>query len=726
VRFPYLHKGEVLNQRRSSKKPFIAIVIVLAIAVVAAIQYGLLPGAGEPSIFGSKGTPVPTRVPLDVQAKNTVNQFISAWQSSDYDAMYALVSSLAQEATPKDRFKTRYQSIKSGMSMTALKVDQGALEWPGKPNTEIGLEASVPITVTMSSSRFGDLVEQKYLQLTRDDTGWRVKWEPSLILNGLRADNVVRVDTEDPVRGTILDRKGRVLAGQGKILSIGLIPGSIKDEAAMLVAVSEYLGIDKDAIKAKYANAKPDWWVPLRDLSMDRMDEAKKKLGGIAGVVLREKDARVYPEKQLASQVLGYCSSVTAEDLQKLATRGYEDGDLVGRVGIESWAEEILAGKKGGKMVIADTNGVVERVVAERPAVAGGRVQLTIDIDLQRKAEQALGDRASSVVLLDAKTNAILALASHPTFDPNSFVVGISDDEWKKLSEDKRYPFQNRPALSAYPPGSIFKVVTTAAALEKGGFVAGSPFTCTGQWTAPGGLKMGCWVLSGHGNIDLAEGLTESCDVVFYEVSQALNKQDPNLLSSYARQFGLGKATGVVGLLEAEGTVPDSAWKETNMKQEWFVGDAANLAIGQGYLETTPLQMANLYSSLANDGIMRNPVLVSLADDGTTSKKYQADQTGQLPVSSANLKIIREAMKRVTGSPKGTAYYAFEGFKTPTAGKTGSAENQNAQAHAWFAGYAPADQPQVVVLAMVEGGEHGAEVAAPLGRQLLEAYFAQK
>jgi penicillin-binding protein 2 len=536
----------------------------------------------------------------------------------------------------------------------------------------------------------------------------------------------VRVESENPICGTIVDRKGRVLAGQGSVLSIGLIPGSIKDEAAMLTAVSQYLGIDKDSIKAKYANAKPDWWVPLRDLSLDRLEEAKKKLGGLDGVVLREKAARVYPGKQLAAQIVGYCSAVTADDLTKLSAKGYEDGDFVGRVGIESWAEETLAGKKGGKIVIADANGQVERVVAERPAVAGGRVQLTIDLDLQRKAEDSLGDRAGSVVLLDSKTNAILAMASHPGFDPNSFVVGISDDEWKKLSEDGRFPFQNRPALSAYPPGSIFKVITTAAALEKGNFVSGCPFTCTGQWTAPGGLKMGCWVLTGHGNIDLAEGLTESCDVVFYEVSQALNELDPNLLSNYARQFGLGKATGVVGLLEAEGTVPDPTWKSSNIKQEWYTGDAANLAIGQGYLETTPLQMANLYASLANDGIMRNPVLVARVDDGATGKHYQAEQTGKLPVSSANLKIIREAMKRVTASPKGTAYYAFEGFKTPTAGKTGSAENQNVQAHAWFAGYAPADQPEVVVLAMVEGGEHGAEVAAPLGRKLLEAYFAQK
>ena len=686
------------------------------------MQMGLL--SSMPTVW-PRVTRGPTPVRQPVLAAEAGRAFLDAWQKGDYHGMYALVSQASQTSHDRDHFVGRYQDITEGVQISATKADSGALSWPGSPGKAIDTQATLPFTVTMTSSRFGDIVEQNSLPLVRDTSGWRVDWKPSLILNGLADDNVVKVIPDDPVRGAILDRKGRVLAGEGSLLSVGLVPGKITDEAEVLSALSSYLGMDKETIKARYANAKPDWWVPLRDLPIDRKDEAKGKLGGIDGIMLQEKPSRVYPEKELAAHVVGYVSPVTADDLQKLAGQGYEDGDFIGRTSIEAWTETTLAGKKGGKLVIQDGNGDVVRTVAERPAVPGGQVHLTLDIDLQRKAEQILGDRVGSVIMIDARDNSILAMASHPGFDPNSFIIGMSDAEWKKLSDDQRHPFQNRAALSTYPTGSIFKVVTMAAALEKGGFVPTSPFHCPGHWTAPGGREMACWVPSGHGDLTLFDALVESCNVTFFQLGQALNDKDPNSLPSFASQFGLGKATGVVGLVEAGGTVPDPEWKQQTLNQPWYVGDAVNLAIGQGYLEATPLQMANLYSALAANGVLRRPVLVSSVDDGGAGEHYQADEIGQLPASAETLKTIRQAMVRVTSDPKGTGYFAFQGYGVSTAGKTGSAENENPEAHAWFAGYAPADNPQVVVVAMVEGGEHGGQVAAPLGRQLLEAYFGK-
>lgn len=718
-------------------RPLTVILLLIVIVGVAAVWTGALPLPKNLPVIGVVGTPTPIPLPQHVLAAQAGRMFLDAWERGDYDGMYELLSEASRAAYTKERFVGRYRAIAEGALVTSVKVDSGELQWWGKPAKPIDTQATLPFEAAVSSARFGDIVERNDLYLVRESfqekgesfqrkdelEGWRVEWKPELIFKGLTDDTVVRVIPENPIRGAILDRRGRVLAGEGTVLSIGLIPGKIKDEDKVLSALSDYLGIDRSEIKARYANAQPDWWVPLRDLPMERLEEARGKLSGIDGIVLRETPSRVYPEKETAAHILGYVSAVMGEDLERLASKGYEDGDLVGRAGIEAWAETSLAGKKGGQAVILDEEGEVLRTIAERSAVAGGQVHLTLDLDLQRKAEQILGDRAGSVVLMDVRDNSILAMASRPAFNPNSFVLGMPDAEWKMLSEDKRFPFQHRAALSAYPPGSIFKVITMAAALERGGFEPGDGFHCTGQWTAPGGLRMGCWVLDGHGDVTLSDGLVTSCDTVFYEIGQSLDAQDPNLLPDFARQFGLGDATATVGLLEAEGTVPDATWKQKAVGNPWVVGDAINMAIGQGFVETTPLQMANLYSALAADGVRRRPVLVSRVDDGAEGQRYQAEEVGRLPVSDVTLQTIREAMKRVTGDPKGTAFYAFEGFSVPTAGKTGSAENQNPEAHAWFAGYAPADAPEVVVVVMVEGGEHGAEVAAPLGRQMLEAYF---
>jgi penicillin-binding protein 2 len=234
---------------------------------------------------------------------------------------------------------------------------------------------------------------------------------------------------------------------------------------------------------------------------------------------------------------------------------------------------------------------------------------------------------------------------------------------------------------------------------------------------------MGDWKPEGHGALDLQQGLVESCDIVFYEISKKLDSMDAKLLPQWARLYGLGERTGTAGLDEVPGTVPDPDWKRQNHNQEWFGGDTINLGIGQGFMEATPLQMANVYAALANGGELRTPVLVQRVGEGASAQEYKADVKRRVPGSAATLSTIREAMKKVASSEKGTAYYAFRNFAVPTAAKTGSAENQGPKAHAWFAGYAPADQPEMVVLIMVEGGEMGGEVAAPIGRQVLEAYF---
>jgi penicillin-binding protein 2 len=232
---------------------------------------------------------------------------------------------------------------------------------------------------------------------------------------------------------------------------------------------------------------------------------------------------------------------------------------------------------------------------------------------------------------------------------------------------------------------------------------------------------MGDWVKTGHGRLDLTEGLAESCDIVFYEAGMSLYRADPNALTQMAQQFGLGASTGINGIADVAGTLPGPEWKQKTQNDGWYPGDAANFAIGQGFFEATPLQMANAYTTLLRGGVHQTPVLVKrLLRPNQDPQEFQAKELNKISLKPDTLATIREAMRRVTQTPRGTAFYAFQGYRIPTGGKTGSAENQGPQAHAWFAGYGPFDNPSVVVIAMVEGGEMGGVVAAPLGRQAFE------
>lgn len=714
-----------MRPQRSSRFPLVLVGLLILFGALAFTGRALLSGesglAPLDRVAGS-ATATPTgQDPLQV-----ARQYFELWNAGRYEEMYAMLSEASRAETTQDRFVTRYRNITTGIGITSIQADFRSPQ-PDTATPVAGQQKALKVlfVVVMEAPSLGKFSDENELRLVLEEGKWRIDWSPSLIFKDLTSENSVRLLPAEPSRGAIVDRNGKPLAAQGKVLTVGVVPGAMKEEDRALSALSSYLGVKPEAIKARYANARPDWWVPLRDLSLDRRDEAKSKLGNIAGVELREKEARVYPNGLIAAHIVGYMSAVNADDLKTLSAKGYEEGDSIGRAGIEAWAEETLAGQKGGKLIIVGQDGSMIRTVAERQAMPGQNVQLTIDVDVQRKAEEVLGDKVGSIVVLDLRDSSIIALVSHPAFDPNAFVLGISDADWKKLSEDRRLPFQNRPTLSAYPTGSIFKVVTMAAGLEKGGFRPDSQFNSTGQWVLPGTNQVfRDWVPQGHGQLNLVDGLAQSCNIVFYEIGYKLNSMDPNLLPSFARQFGLGEPTGLVGLPEAAGTLPDPEWKKRVQGESWYPGDGVNLAIGQGYLEATPLQMANLYAVLGNGGELRTPLLVKRLGDGPGAKEFTSELKRRLPVSPASLAAIREGMKRAAADPKGTANYAFKGFRVPTAAKTGSAENQNPDAHAWFAGYAPADNPEVVVLVMVEGGRVGGEVAAPLGRSFLEAYFA--
>ncbi|HEY3080204.1 MAG TPA: penicillin-binding protein 2 [Chloroflexota bacterium] len=677
--------------------------------------------AGSPTVVASRApTPSGPRPMVD----ETVARYLKAWEERRYADMHRQLSNGAKAKVPEDAFLRRHQSIMDGATVNTLTFSYPPLRDPNRSSDRVDAN----FTVVYKTARFGDITEQNTLPLVFEENEWRVDWTPAVIFRDLTGDRKVEVFYEDPVRGNIVDRGGKPLAVQDKLPTVGIIPGQLKDRDKTLNDLAQYLQLKPEGVKRKVDAAQPDWWVPLGVMPREKRDELTQRFGNVPGVVVEDRPARFYPQGATGPHIIGYVSPVLDEDLKTLAARGYGPEDVVGRSGVEAAMEEALAGQRGGRLFIVEPSGETVRVIAERPVKNGANLQLTIDIELQKKAEALLGDKIGSLVLLDPRDNAILAMATNPRIDPNGFITGISPDEWKRMEQDKRLPFQNRPTMSAYPTGSIFKVITAAAGMERGGFKPNSPFQCNGSWSLPGSrIVFGDWVKTGHGALDLTEGLAESCDIVFYEVGRKLDLTDPKILPEYAHLFGLGEATGVKGVAEIPGTLPSPDWKEKN-NDHWYPGDAINLAIGQGYLEATPLQMANVYSTLVSGGHLRTPLLIRKigpAAGNEPVQEFKAEERRQVPLSPTTLATIKEAMKRVTSTPKGTAFYAFNGFRIPSAGKTGSAENQHSQAHAWFAGYAPLDDPQVVAIVMVEGGEMGGVVAAPLGRQAFEAVLGR-
>lgn len=390
-----------------------------------------------------------------------------------------------------------------------------------------------------------------------------------------------------------------------------------------------------------------------------------------------------------------------------------EDGVTRGVAGIEQWAEQYLQGADGGRLVVMTEDGRTGVTIASRPSRPGARVQLTLDTDVQRRAGSLLDGRAGAMVVLDARDGSVLALASRPIATPQA--GGTSGDATPV----------NRATAATYPVASLFKVVAMAAGLDSGEYDATSPFRCNGAWNGLGtGVLLEDSTTAGHGRITLSDGLVQSCNVVFYELGKRLNAIDPAFLPAVARAFGLGEPTGIVGVDEVAGAVPDPRAREA-AGGSWSTWDAVELAIGHGGMEATPLQVARLYAALATDGTLRQPVVVRriLSSDNEVVWSQSGASQGQLPLSEPHRAAIQDAMRAVVADGRGTAAVAFRGFTIPVAGKTGSAETDRPLLHAWFAGYAPAAAPEVVAVAIVEYGGAGGQVAAPLARGLLDTYF---
>ena len=445
----------------------------------------------------------------------------------------------------------------------------------------------------------------------------------------------------------------------------------------------------------------------------------------LPGIVTEEQDARAYPKGATAAHIAGYVGQISADELAQVYDQGYREGEYLGRAGLERAGERYLSGGRGGRLVVISPSGEEVATMKERAAQQSQSIYTTIDLDLQGFVDGVLGDRRGSSIVMDVKTGSLLAMVSHPTFDPNAFMDSTRQRERQSILTNPQKPLLNRATQGAYPQGSVQKIITTAAALERGGLTPNTTFVDTGVWNGLGYPKA-CWLWAygrTHGVVTLQKALTVSCDIAFYQIGLRLDKLDQNLMPSFSYAFGLGSETGI-GIEESAGNVPDP-----KKQQPWIPTDPVDMAIGQDTFLVSPLQVLNFVAAVANGGILWKPRLIAKIQDlaNGTEQSVPSEKRGDLPVGGNTLRVIHDALKGVTTDKDGTATFVFKGLSMTVAGKTGTAQvpGKN-EPHAWFAGYAPADNPEIACVVMIENGGEGSMVAAPLFRQVIEKYFNLK
>jgi len=681
--------------------------------------------------------------PAQPQPDAVAKSYAEAWQKADYQTMWALLTDGSQQTVGTAGFIDRIPRIAQEMGQTSLEVKVGAASRPLANGSADANHATIPLDVTFHTARVGDVRRTTTLALVyigeKDKGIWKIDWSPTDILPNLTPGRLVRMTRVNTTRGRILARDGSELATFTDAGVVGVIPGQVRSQSGLLASLAPALGVAPDSITAKLAQSwvTNDTFVPIRTLAGVALDAARAKLAVIEGVQVQATRMRSYPSG-LAAQTLGYLVEANETDAVKpdRAKRGVQAGDLIGKPdsGLEATLDAVLGGTYGWKLTIIEPNATVVETLGESAAVPGQDVVLSLDPAMQRAAENALGDRKGALVAEDPWSGEILAIASRPTYDLNAFITGDTA-AIAKYSADANKPLFNRATFGQYASGSSFKPVTAAAALREGVYKYGDRIDCPSRWTGYGAQ----WVQLNHetsdlGLIDMRTAMARSCNSFFYELGKRLNDRDPNLLPNTAKTFGLGKATDIDYVLEAEGLVPSPDWKQTHFTSSsdkvWNPGDATNLAIGQGFLLVTPLQMANYAAALSNDGIVWKPRLVTEIRDrsGASVKKFDKVMAGHAGATNTELSLIRDAMRAVVADTDGTVYFPFRTFPVSVAGKSGTAETAAGDPNGWFIGFASFDAPSVAFAAVFEQfhespGSFASQVAGTAARQVLGAKF---
>jgi len=692
---------------------------------------------GLPQIFGGPtSTPLPTphvEITPAPDAQAAVTSFFEALKQDDYESMYAMLSQTSQAAVTLEDFSNRWSDALNEMS--ASSFDFSIMTSQLSPRN-----ADVGYSMTYKTALAGDIQRSMVMHLVNENNLWKVQWDDSLILPELAGGNLLAMEYSVPARGDIYDRSGQPIVSQSAAFALGIQTDQIDPDlrGTLTNELGQLCGLDPLDIENEIDASGPGWYLPMCEATRA---EAQRLLSiNPGGLVLSDYQSRYYYKTGLAPQAVGFTLSISPEQLNSYRRLGYDGSEKVGAQGVEQWAENYLAGQHGGILRVVTPSGQIVSTLGQSSPQPADSVYLTIDSSMQKYAQSAIEFFRGAVVVMEADTGRILAMASSPDFDPNYFDpnnpnnIGLNN-----LLNNQSNPLLNRAAQGQYPLGSVFKVITFSAALESGLYLKDTTYDCQYEFTElpdqirhdwtwqhcqdrlANGLFCNTSDSTPSGLLTLQQGLMRSCNPYFWHIGNDLysNWNRGNDIPNMARAFGLGSKTGIEQIAEEAGQIQDPA----------TAIDAVNQAIGQGTVQVTPLQVARFMAAISNGGTLYRPQIVEKVTpvEGDSLLTFKPEAQGTLPLRSDNLETLKEAMLMVTENPRGTAAFRLRGLQFKVAGKTGTAESGSGKPHGWFAGYTinkdNTGLPEIAIAVIVENIGEGSDYAAPIFRALVETYY---
>jgi penicillin-binding protein 2 len=709
--------------------------MLIILTVVGLVLAACAPAAQTPTITPTD-LPTPTLAEPSVQTTRppdvlaAAQAYLDAWKQEDYAAMYNLLTPISRDAITAEEFEKFYRDVIAEAALSSW--DSEILSSLTNPRS-----AQVGYRVTLRSVLVGELQRETLMNLSLENGAWQVQWDEALVMPELHNGNYLRMEYRSPQRANIYDKSGSALVAQADAVAIGLDTAQVDEEFTNSLLTELFLltGVRPETLRPQLDAYRPSgWYLPVADVSADALNAFSIDICSRTGVICQPFRGRYYFESGIAPHVVGYVSAIQAEEVEQYKRLGYNVfSDRVGQKGLEVWGEQYLGGTRGGVLYLVAPDGAIITRLAESNPTPAQAIYTTLDKDLQMGVQAAMSNLRGAIVVLERDTGRVLAMASSPGFNPNLFEPQNynSSTQILDLFDQEQLPLLNRATQGQYPLGSVFKIIPFAEALESGFYTPETEYNCEYFFTELFGVTLNDWTYDHYledgktqasGILTLPEGLMRSCNPWFWHIGLDLfNRGLTTGISYMARGFGLGKVTGFE-LPEESGNIPDPGSQL----------DATNLAIGQGNMLVTPLQVAVFIAAIGNGGTLYTPHVVEriAPPDGAATYLFTPQVAGTLPISTETLSIIQDAMVSVVSNPRGTAYFVLgpfgRSYSIPIAGKTGTAQSGFGDPHAWFAGYSFANRenkPDIAVVVIAERAGEGSEIAAPIFRRVMEVYF---
>ncbi len=687
------------------------------------------------SCTGGKATVVPTPTPtlglpepaINIQSVPDVEQatkaYLELWKAEDYAGMYGMLSQLTKDAVTMEDFEKSHRN--TAVKLTMQGMDYAVLSKMVNPTS-----AQVSYRIRYTTALMGEIARDTLMNLTLENGAWHVQWEAGMMLPELTGGNYLELVIEVPARGNIYSSDASnnyPLVSFEDAVTVMITPGKIdpENEGKMVSLLAEVFDRSEASIYAEYKNTADYQYSVIGDITLATANKYYDRLSRYDAISLSDFRSRFYHDGGIAPHVTGFVLTVPAEELEKYQRLGYTGEEKIGASGLEAWGEQYLAGKHGADLYVKDPQGQVLTKIASVPAQPAQAIYTTIDSAYQYRLQQSFGDNIGAMVVMERDTGKVIAMVSNPGFDPNVFIApSYTAYSIAEITQDPRNPMYNRASQGVYPPGSVFKIITMAAALETGVFHPDSSYYCDSYWRELDGWVGKDWTVDRgdgpSGQLTLQQGLMRSCNPWFWHIAFSLwNEGYRTSIPDLAIDFGLGKNTGI--------EIPDFAGSINPAPTS--VSEYVQMAIGQSTMQVSPLQVAALVAAVGNGGTLYEPTLIERIGLMGQEPIYSfvPKVANKLNVQPETLKAIQEAMVMVVKNTRGTAQFNFKNYPYNIAGKTGTAENPAGKSHAWFAGYTfqnDPEHPDIAVAIILENAGEGSEMAAPLFRRAVSLYFS--